>query len=38
MAIVAHVFVGHLRRKLEAGGEQRLIQTVRGVGFTLRER
>jgi two-component system, OmpR family, response regulator MprA len=32
------VFVGHLRRKLEAGGEQRLIQTVRGVGFTLRER
>jgi two-component system response regulator MprA len=32
------VFVGHLRRKLEAGGEPRLIQTVRGVGFTLRER
>jgi two-component system response regulator MprA len=32
------VFVGHLRRKLEAGGESRLIQTVRGVGFTLRER
>lgn len=32
------VFVGHLRRKLEAGGENRLIQTVRGVGFTLRER
>jgi two-component system, OmpR family, response regulator MprA len=32
------VFVGHLRRKLEAGGERRLIQTVRGVGFTLRER
>jgi two-component system, OmpR family, response regulator MprA len=31
------VFVGHLRRKLEAGGERRLIQTVRGVGFTLRE-
>jgi two-component system, OmpR family, response regulator MprA len=31
------VFVGHLRRKLEAGGEPRLIQTVRGVGFTLRE-
>jgi two-component system response regulator MprA len=29
------VFVGHLRRKL---GEPRLIQTVRGVGFTLRER
>ncbi len=32
------VFVGHLRRKLEDGGERRLIQTVRGVGFTLRER
>jgi two-component system, OmpR family, response regulator MprA len=32
------VFVGHLRRKLEAGGEHRLIHTVRGVGFTLRER
>jgi two-component system response regulator MprA len=32
------VFVGHLRRKLEAGGESRLIQTVRGVGFALRER
>jgi two-component system response regulator MprA len=32
------VFVGHLRRKLEAGGEHRLIQTARGVGFTLRER
>jgi two-component system response regulator MprA len=32
------VFVGHLRRKLEAGGEPRLIQTVRGVGFALRER
>jgi two-component system response regulator MprA len=30
------VFVGHLRRKLEAGGEPRVIQTVRGVGFTLR--
>jgi two-component system response regulator MprA len=32
------VFVGHLRRKLEAGGETRLLHTVRGVGFTLRER
>jgi len=32
------VFVGHLRRKLETGGEPRLIHTVRGVGFTLRER
>ncbi|MGH2972832.1 MAG: response regulator transcription factor [Gaiellaceae bacterium] len=32
------VFVGHLRRKLEADGERRLVHTVRGVGFTLRER
>jgi two-component system response regulator MprA len=32
------VFVGHLRRKLEAGGEPRLIHTVRGVGYTLRQR
>jgi two-component system, OmpR family, response regulator MprA len=31
------VIVGHLRRKLEAGGESRLIQTTRGVGFALRE-
>jgi two-component system, OmpR family, response regulator MprA len=31
------VFVGSLRRKLEAGGEPRLIQTVRGVGYVLRE-
>jgi two-component system response regulator MprA len=30
------VIVGHLRRKLEACGEARLIQTVRGVGFALR--
>ena len=27
------VFVGYLRRKLEADGEPRLIHTVRGVGF-----
>jgi two-component system response regulator PrrA len=33
---VVDVFVGYLRRKLEAGGEPRLIQTVRGVGFVLR--
>jgi two-component system response regulator MprA len=31
------VFVGYLRRKTEAGGEPRLIQTVRGVGYVLRE-
>ena len=33
---VVDVFVGYLRRKLEVGGEPRLIQTVRGVGFVLR--
>jgi two-component system response regulator MprA len=32
------VIVSHLRRKLEADREPRLIQTVRGVGFMLRER
>jgi two-component system, OmpR family, response regulator MprA len=31
------VYVGYLRRKLEAGGEPRVIQTVRGVGYVLRE-
>src|SRR5215213_8888885 len=33
---VADVFVGYLRRKLEAAGEPRVLQTVRGVGFVLR--
>jgi two-component system, OmpR family, response regulator MprA len=32
------VYVGYLRRKLEAGGEPRLIHTVRGVGYVLREK
>ncbi|WP_342776365.1 response regulator transcription factor [Streptomyces armeniacus] len=31
------VYVMYLRRKTEAGGEPRLVQTVRGVGFVLRE-
>lgn len=30
-------FVSYLRRKLEAGGRPRLVHTVRGVGFVLRE-
>jgi two-component system response regulator MprA len=30
------VYVGYLRRKTEAGGEPRLVHTVRGVGFVLR--
>jgi two-component system response regulator PrrA len=33
---VVDVFVGYLRRKLEAAGDHRLIETVRGVGFALR--
>jgi two-component system response regulator MprA len=32
------VYIGYLRRKTEAGGKPRLIQTVRGVGYALRER
>jgi two-component system response regulator MprA len=31
------VYVGYLRRKTEAGGKTRLIHTVRGVGYALRE-
>ncbi len=34
---VLEVYVGYLRKKTEAGGEPRLIQTVRGVGYALRE-
>ncbi|WP_440104614.1 response regulator transcription factor [Streptosporangium sp. H16] len=30
-------FVGYLRRKLEAGGEPRVVHTVRGVGFVVRD-
>ncbi len=30
------VYVGYLRRKLEEGGESRLLHTVRGVGYALR--
>jgi DNA-binding response OmpR family regulator len=32
---IADVFVGYLRRKLEAAGEPRVLQTVRGIGFIL---
>jgi two-component system, OmpR family, response regulator MprA len=31
------VYIGYLRRKLEGGGESRLIQTVHGVGYVLRD-
>jgi two-component system, OmpR family, response regulator MprA len=32
------VYMGYLRRKTEAGGEPRLLHTVRGVGYILRDR
>src|SRR5437763_682101 len=34
---VIEVYVRYLREKLEAGGEARLIHTVRGAGYVLRE-
>ena len=34
---VLEIYIGYLRKKLEAGGQPRLIQTVRGVGYVLRE-
>ncbi|CAB4870175.1 unannotated protein [freshwater metagenome] len=34
---VVDVFVSYLRRKLEGEGEPRMIQTVRGIGFVLRD-
>jgi two-component system response regulator MprA len=30
------VYIGYLRRKTEAGGEARIVHTVRGVGYVLR--
>ena len=32
------VYIGYLRRKTEAGGEPRLLHTVRGVGYILRDK
>jgi two-component system response regulator MprA len=34
---ILEVYIRQLRQKLEAGGERRLIQTVRGMGYVLRE-
>lgn len=34
---VLEVYIGYLRKKTEAGNEPRLIQTIRGVGYVLRE-
>lgn len=33
---VLEIYIGYLRKKLEAGGQPRLIHTVRGVGYVLR--
>lgn len=35
---VVDVYIGYLRSKLEASGESRLLHTVRGAGYVLRER
>jgi two-component system response regulator MprA len=35
---VVAVYVGYVRQKLEEGGEPRLVHTVRGSGYTLRDR
>jgi two-component system response regulator MprA len=32
------VYIGYLRRKTEEGGEPRLIQTVRGIGYAVKEK
>ncbi len=34
---IVAVYIGYLRQKLEENGGQRLIQTVRGFGYSLRE-
>jgi two-component system response regulator MprA len=34
---VVAVYVGYVRQKLEAGGEPRLLHTIRGAGYSLRE-
>lgn len=34
---VLEVYVGYLRKKIEAGGQRRLIHTVRGIGYVMRE-
>jgi two-component system response regulator MprA len=34
---VLEIYIGYLRKKLEVNGQPRLIQTIRGVGYVLRE-
>ena len=36
-ANVLDVYIGYLRKKLEANGQSRLLHTTRGIGFILRE-
>jgi two-component system response regulator MprA len=32
------VYIGYLRKKLEANGEPRLVHTIRGIGYVVREK
>jgi two-component system copper resistance phosphate regulon response regulator CusR len=32
---IVDVYIGHLRRKIDEGRDQKLIRTVRGLGYTL---
>jgi len=34
---VVDVYVGYLRRRIEKQGERRLLHTVRGVGYVLKD-
>jgi len=34
---VVDVYVGYLRRRIEASGEKKLLHTVRGVGYVLKD-
>jgi len=34
---VAEVYIAYLRKKVDAPGEQKLIHTVRGAGYALKE-
>ncbi|NMD27936.1 MAG: winged helix-turn-helix transcriptional regulator, partial [Chloroflexi bacterium] len=34
---VLEIYISYLRKKIETEGEPRLIQTVRGIGYVLRE-
>ncbi len=34
---VLEIYIGYLRKKMEINGESRVIHTIRGVGYVLRE-